>query len=341
MRSNRDEAHTVTTALAQIHVRGAEVDWRSFFAGTGAKQVELPTYAFQRQRYWLDSPSEPVGQSADPARQSGFWELVEQEDVSALSAALHITGDHDVQASLESVVPVLSSWHRRIRNESLVHQWRYRISWHERADLPDPSLSGTWLVVVPEGWSASRQVLRFNEMFEERGCPAVLFELAGHDEEALAQRFRSLPVASGGISGVLSLLALDESPSSPNAALPNGALNSLVLLRALRAADVSAPLWLATCGGVAVGDVPVNPGQALVWGLGRVVGLEHPAWWVAWSTCRACSMRTLENACRSCWQVLARTRSRYVPVVCSCGGWNALVRRRVPGRCGVLGGRCW
>ncbi|WP_421671939.1 type I polyketide synthase [Saccharopolyspora spinosa] len=279
MRSNRDEAHTVTTALAQIHVRGAEVDWRSFFAGTGAKQVELPTYAFQRQRYWLDSPSEPVGQSADPARQSGFWELVEQEDVSALSAALHITGDHDVQASLESVVPVLSSWHRRIRNESLVHQWRYRISWHERADLPDPSLSGTWLVVVPEGWSASRQVLRFNEMFEERGCPAVLFELAGHDEEALAQRFRSLPVASGGISGVLSLLALDESPSSPNAALPNGALNSLVLLRALRAADVSAPLWLATCGGVAVGDVPVNPGQALVWGLGRVVGLEHPAWW--------------------------------------------------------------
>nr|WP_190815998.1 type I polyketide synthase [Saccharopolyspora pogona] len=279
MRSNCDEAQKVITALAQVHARGAEVDWRSFFAGTGAKQVELPTYAFQRQRYWLDSPSEPVGQSADLAPQSGFWELVEQEDVSALSAALNITGDPDVQASLESVVPVLSSWHRRIRNESLVHQWRYRISWHERADLPDRSLSGTWLVVVPEGWSTSQQVLRFREMFEERGCAAVLFELAGHDEEALVQRFRSLPVASGGISGVLSLLALDESPSSSNAALPNGALNSLVLLRALRTADVPAPLWLATCGGVAVGDVPVNPGQALMWGLGRVVGLENPDWW--------------------------------------------------------------
>ncbi|QIZ37177.1 SDR family NAD(P)-dependent oxidoreductase [Saccharopolyspora sp. ASAGF58] len=278
MRSNCDEAQKVMTALAQVHVRGAAVDWRSFFAGTGAKQVELPTYAFQRQRYWLDSPSEPVGQSADFAPQSDFWELVEQEDVSALSAALNITGDHDVQASLESVVPALSSWHRRIRNESLVHQWRYRISWHERAALPDRSLSGTWLVVVPEGWSTSQQVQRFREMFEERGCAAVLFELAGHDEEALAQRFRTLPVGSR-ISGVLSLLALDESPSSPNAALPNGALNSLVLLRALRTADVSAPLWLATCGGVAVGDVPVNPGQALVWGLGRVVGLEHPDWW--------------------------------------------------------------
>lgn len=55
MRRNQDEAQNVTTALAQVHVRGGQVDWRSFFAGTGAKQVELPTYAFQRQRYWLDS----------------------------------------------------------------------------------------------------------------------------------------------------------------------------------------------------------------------------------------------------------------------------------------------
>jgi acyl transferase domain-containing protein/thioesterase domain-containing protein len=61
IRRERPEADTLLTALATAFARGADVDWTRFFADTGARHATLPTYAFQRQRYWLTAPvPEPV-----------------------------------------------------------------------------------------------------------------------------------------------------------------------------------------------------------------------------------------------------------------------------------------
>ncbi|MGW8781588.1 beta-ketoacyl synthase N-terminal-like domain-containing protein [Streptomyces sp. NPDC055796] len=51
-RRERDEEHTLVAALAQAHTHGVEVDWNGFFAGSGARRIELPTYAFRRDRFW-------------------------------------------------------------------------------------------------------------------------------------------------------------------------------------------------------------------------------------------------------------------------------------------------
>jgi acyl transferase domain-containing protein len=52
--------------LAKAHVGGTPVDWPAAFAGTGARLVVLPTYAFERQHYWLPRPGQITHRDARP-----------------------------------------------------------------------------------------------------------------------------------------------------------------------------------------------------------------------------------------------------------------------------------
>ena len=73
LRRDRGEPDTLLTAVAGVHAGGAlgarTVDWAAVYAGTGATPVALPTYAFQRERYWMNvngglADAAGLGQSA-------------------------------------------------------------------------------------------------------------------------------------------------------------------------------------------------------------------------------------------------------------------------------------
>ncbi|MEV0538033.1 SDR family NAD(P)-dependent oxidoreductase, partial [Kitasatospora sp. NPDC050463] len=54
VRRDRDEARAVVEALGRLHAVGIEVDWAAYFAPAGpVGHVDLPTYAFQHQNFWL------------------------------------------------------------------------------------------------------------------------------------------------------------------------------------------------------------------------------------------------------------------------------------------------
>ena len=217
-------AARLLAALGQVFVTGTPVDWKRVLPAAG--RVDLPTYAFQRQRYW--------------------------------PAAYRPTSPADGGTG------------------SIAGSWRYQVSW---VPVPDPDplpLAGTWLLVVPAG--------------HEELADACVQALAGRGahvrtvpaEAARAALAARLEAGLAGIqpAGVVSLLALDETPDLAAPVVPAGLAGTLALVQALGDARITAPLWVLTQGAVATGAEPLaSPVQAQAWGLGLAAGAEHPDRW--------------------------------------------------------------
>ncbi len=62
LRSGRGEAEAIGGALSSAHVNGAKLDWAGLYPG--AQRVALPTYPFQRERFWLSASSGPTDASS-------------------------------------------------------------------------------------------------------------------------------------------------------------------------------------------------------------------------------------------------------------------------------------
>ncbi|MEU3743550.1 SDR family NAD(P)-dependent oxidoreductase, partial [Streptomyces sp. NPDC032198] len=269
------------TSVAEVYTQGVDVDWAGLLAG--GRTVELPTYAFQHKRYWLERAvaEQTAGAGSPDAVDSRFWEAVEREDLEELAATLQPGTDGDVRGSLETLMPALSSWRRQRREEQTVDSWRYRIVWR-----PDPQgrpavAMGSWIVAVPETLRDHPWAKAAADALTAAGAEVrqVLLDTANPERETWAARLKS---ASPAASGVLSLLALDEAwvPGRPGA-VTAGVLGTLTMLQALGDADLGARLWCATQGAVSVSSVDraQSPAQAQVWGLGMVAALEQPDLW--------------------------------------------------------------
>ncbi|MBT2479356.1 type I polyketide synthase [Streptomyces sp. ISL-94] len=55
LRKGRPEPEQLVTSLGRLFTQGVPVDWAAYYEGSGAHRVDLPTYAFQHQRYWVES----------------------------------------------------------------------------------------------------------------------------------------------------------------------------------------------------------------------------------------------------------------------------------------------
>ncbi|WP_226961553.1 MULTISPECIES: type I polyketide synthase [Streptomyces] len=70
LRRDRDEPATAVTALARLWATGGTVNWQALYDGSGARAVDLPTYPFQRRRYWIDGVQPSLAPGAGRAAAS-------------------------------------------------------------------------------------------------------------------------------------------------------------------------------------------------------------------------------------------------------------------------------
>ncbi|WP_055526381.1 SDR family NAD(P)-dependent oxidoreductase, partial [Streptomyces graminilatus] len=88
LRKDRPEASSALGAVAELFVNGTETDWRALTGGDRTRTVALPTYAFQRRRFWPNFTGVTLGDLGSAGIDSAGHPL--------LGAAVQVAGSEEV-----------------------------------------------------------------------------------------------------------------------------------------------------------------------------------------------------------------------------------------------------
>ncbi|MFE2909941.1 SDR family NAD(P)-dependent oxidoreductase, partial [Streptomyces olivaceus] len=276
LRRDDGGARRLFASLGEAFAHGVPVDWARAFAAAGTGHVDLPTYAFQRERYWWDPDTlrgPAAAQDTRPGDDTGFWEAVQSDDAGTLADLLDVDGE-----ALDGVLPALRTWRRHRTAEAAVDSWRYHVRWSPAALPGDPVLTGTWLLAVPADSAAAADCAdAVAAAVRDHGGDVTTLTLAA--DATRDDVVRLLP--DGSFAGVLSLLTVTDGTARGRVER-TGLTTTVALFQALGEAGARGPLWCLTHDAVTATAEDARTArdaaaaQHMVWGLGRIAALEHP-----------------------------------------------------------------
>ena len=264
LRPGESDRMVMLTALGQLYADGASVDWRSLYADADCRRISLPTYPFQRKRYWIKTSS--------PGRQNEKGSLQSQQHQP-----------DDGQPPLQTLQDCLYTL-----------QWR-RSEIVAAADTGERS--GFWILLSGDGsLGVSLEALlethgqtcvsvRSGQAFQH--CSATGWTIDVSNPEDFVRLITDSRREYGGqLLGVINLRPADQS-SEDSAALPSLADNKLYetrcllyLAQALGRTHIIPPHGIrVVTRGAAPLDEPCDPMQAPLYGLGHTLSQEYPGLW--------------------------------------------------------------
>ncbi|XYI03831.1 type I polyketide synthase [Sorangium sp. So ce1128] len=306
LRRGQGERRSLLRSLGSLYAQGHPVAFDRLHPA-GGRCVALPTYPWQRRRYWVDSAGgAPAAASGLASRDEAGAALLGRGDVGSLLRQLQVEEQLSAEelAALPRLLDLLTARERARSAEGLLKRWCYELDWQPKPRAPRPSLArraaepGSWLLLADRGGAAQALSEKLASLGER--CTLVCAEgepapgaarAVSLDRQADVDRLIEEMTAPGArpLRGVVHLASLDVAPadalslSALSAAQAAGCGSAVRLVRALCGVASAAPprLWLVTRGAVAVegGSGPLSLAAATLWGLGRTLALEHPALW--------------------------------------------------------------
>ncbi|MFF8452877.1 KR domain-containing protein, partial [Streptomyces leeuwenhoekii] len=244
------------------------------------RHVDLPTYAFQRRRYWLEKPDPRTtphrARSTAPdleRTEADFWQAVEETDTDTLAHTLHLDTH-----TLEPVLPALATWHQQQRDHARINTWTYQETW-KPLHLPTtrPPHPTSWLIAIPETHRNHPHTTNLLTNLPHHNITPIPLTI-NHTTDLHHAYHHAHHHTTPPITAVLSLLALDETPHPHHPHTPTGTLLNLTLTQTHTQTHPPTPLWYLTTQATTThpNDPLTHPTQAQTIGLARTTHLEHP-----------------------------------------------------------------
>ncbi|MDJ0534008.1 MAG: alpha/beta fold hydrolase [Xenococcaceae cyanobacterium MO_207.B15] len=256
LRPRKSDWSQILKSLATLYSQGVTINWKGFDQGYSRNKIQLPTYPFQRQSYWL-----------------------EKNEQLRLSNSEKVLFNHNGSSDKRELEYYQIAWEKSSKEiKSLT---------------PAFSATGKWIIFTDRdglGEKIAQQLQQHNQsyllVYPTSARTKITENSLQIDYQQLAE-FKKVISQQSAIQGIIYLWSLDN-VSCEELAIENitsyqekNCSSILHLIKTLFVQSVNAPIWFVTRGTQNISDqaksASVNSNS--IWGLGKVIASEHPEYY--------------------------------------------------------------